>query len=649
MKYVCTICHTPTQSPDYCTNGCGKVKVIKVDDEGKKIQKKKTKKQKKRGNKPVIAFLTEDTQHITGGRYYAFFVATAIQKAGFDVRVYTNRKPMFIENFEYFDLPELVIVPTIKNIDVEADFYIGSPIIGNEEAIRLGGKYSKPYYNMIFDPFPMMEEYRGKHNWYGWDNLIPAMRESDVNIISLCKTTSNYIYDWLDKDDDEVHEIYPCINSKARDESPDKMEKKNQAVFISRLDHHKMFDHVLNAVRDTDMDLKVITSIDGIGAKSMISRFNMQDRVDILRNVSDKEKFEVIKQSKVMINGSIFEGFGIWMTEAISCGVPVVCYEYPTFKEIQKITKAKNIYYADWHNAESLRRKLLEAEEDEKYGKKCTKFDFKHMVDRVKEIFKFEPRIGVVTIALNEDEYIDKSLRSVMKHPAVKKVAVVEGSVRKFAHAASKSGLSIDNTREKVLDVLQDDEEGKIIYDRYGWAFDKSELRNRAIDLLGDAIDYVLVVDADELWKTEDLDRLIGYFMKNLDKTVFWPSFYHFWKKKSQVAVGSQWDMPLFRCFKYSDKSFRFKEHHLPPRNEKGDLATSQGEVFLDDVFVYHYGYMKSDERVQEKIKFYEKRDKQLFVKDTYTNWKPGQPTQPTHGGGSVEKFKGNHPKEINL
>lgn len=648
MKYICTVCNTQTRLFDRCTNGCGFVRIKKVDDEEfVKIYNKDVKQPS--GDKPTIAFLTEDTQHITGGRYYAFFVATAMKAAGFDVFVYTNRTPLFLENFKDYELPEIVIFPTISNLDVQADFYVGSPIVGNEQAIRLGKKYRKPYYNMIFDPFPMMEKFRGKHNWIGWDNLIPSMRESDVNIISLCDTTSEYIYEWLNKREDQVIPIYPCINDRERDKTPNKLAKKNQVVFISRLDFHKMFDHVLHAVRDTDLDLKVITSIDAINSKVMIDRFHMNGRVEILRNITDEEKFKVIKESKVVINGAIFEGFGIWMTEAISCGVPVVCYDYPTFKEIEKFSGAKNIYFAQWNNGEDLRIKLQKAVEEKKYRKNSDKFNFEHMVDRVKEVFKFEPRIGVITIALNEDEYIDKSLRSIKDHPNIKKIAVVEGAVRKFAHAATDDGLSEDSTATKVYEVLFEENGHKIIYDRYGWAFDKSELRNRAIDLLGNSVDYVLVVDADELWKHEDIDRLIESFKQNMNKSVFWPKFYHFWKKQDLIAIGSQWDKPLFRCFKFSDKTLRFKEHHLAPRGKDGILVNEKGEVFLDDVFVYHYGAMKSEKRIKDKLEFYKKRDKQLFVKDTWTDWKPGKPTQWTHGGGTVEKFEGTHPKESGL
>jgi len=51
---------------------------------------------------------------------------------------------------------------------------------------------------------------------------------------------------------------------------------------------------------------------------------------------------------------------------------------------------------------------------------------------------------------------------------------------------------------------------------------------------------------------------------------------------------------------------------------------------------------------INKKLEYYKKRDGfMLNVKDTYTNWKMGDPTQPTHGGGTVTKFSKKHPKEV--
>ena len=103
----------------------------------------------------------------------------------------------------------------------------------------------------------------------------------------------------------------------------------------------------------------------------------------------------------------------------------------------------------------------------------------------------------------------------------------------------------------------------------------------------------------------------------------------------------------MFRCFKFADKNLRWKNHGAPVVNSKGELITvTDGSMVVAGVHVYHYGYLKDINRVQEKLEYYKKRDKNLKVVDTFTNWQLGQPTQPTHGGGTAIEFLGEHPIE---
>jgi glycosyltransferase involved in cell wall biosynthesis len=596
-----------------------------------------------------IIFLTEDTQHITGGRYYSWWLATAIQASGQDVIIYTNRQPVFLDEFKDYPQPEVRIVKEIAKVNVKGKAYVGSPIVGNLAAVKLGEKFNKPTFVEIFDPFPMMSKYRGNHNWQGWDELLKTMKKPHVKIISLCETTSFYIYEWLNKTKKQVLEVNPCVNSKERDKVP-QQEKQNWITFISRLDFHKKLDHVLEALKDTDCELHVITSIDGIQFPKMVREHGLTNRVIIHKFVSDKEKFEIIKKSKAVINAAIFEGFGIWLTEALSCGVPVVCYDYPTFKEIaEKIDKKhRKIYFAKYNDPKDLKKQLQKALKDEDFTKGTKNFDFEVMVDRVKEVFEPEPKIGVITIALNEEEYIGASLRSVIKQKNVAKVAVVEGCVSLNESQATTNGLSKDNTAQKVLEVVGSENGNKIVYDKYGWAGSKSELRNRALQLLGREMDYIMVVDADEVWKTEDFEKLVKFIKKNKDASIVWYPAYHFWKQKDLIAVGSQWDAYLFRFFKYEDKSLYWLKHECPVVNENGDCVSKLGkEAKFDSIHFYHYGAMKPEEKIKAKLEYYAKRDKDLKVKDTWSNWKKGKDTQWTHGGGTVAKFEGKHPIEV--
>lgn len=602
-----------------------------------------------------IVFLTEDTQHITGGRYYSWWLATALKASGFDVEIYTNRMPVFLSEFKSYPQPTVYLVDKLADVDVKAQHYFGSPIIGNLKACQLAEKYGKEAFCEVFDPFPMMAKYKGQHKYPEWDKLIAEMKKDHVKIISLCKETNKWIYPWLDKKRSEVLTVYPCINSIERDKSMDILpnEKENWAVFVSRLDHHKNLPHVLEAIKDTDLELHIITSVDGIGFDQMLKDYGMEKRVVIHWFASDKEKFEIIKKSKVMINGATFEGFGMWLAEALACGVPCVCYDYPTFREIAGENNELALF-ADWNNPTDLKSQFEFAVEiaNSKAQKPnwtpTKRFDFEAMVGRFDEIMKREPKIGVVTICLNEENFIYPSITSLLDHPNIAKIAVVEGLVEQNEHTANKGGLSADSTKLRVLDAMNKDEKGKVIYDRYGYAGNKSELRNRGLELVGKEMDYILVVDGDEVWDKCDLDRLVDHIKEKPETSIFWFRLLHFWKSPKMVAVGGQWDAKLFRFFKYADKTLHWEKHENVVVNNNGTGVDQLGyDEFLDDVVCYHYGYMKPAERVKEKLEYYKKRDTELEVVDTFSNWKEGEQTQPTHGGGTVEHFDGKHPDAV--
>ena len=598
-----------------------------------------------------MVFLSEDTQHITGGRYYAYFLACALISAGYDVLFYTNRKPIFKSDFKLYKQPEIRIVNNLRQVDVPASLYFGSPVIGNQKAIELGEKYHRPSYCLIFDPFPMMAKYKGQHNYPEWDGLLYQIRNSSTNIISLTQYCNRFIYDWLNKKRYQVNEVYPCINSKEKDAALT-LPKKNWITFISRLDHHKNLDHVLEAVKETDCELHVITSIDGINFEKMVKAYRMEDQVKIHWFISDLEKFEIIKQSKLVINAATFEGFGMWMIEALSCGVPIVCYDYPTFREIaDKTGNDKMVFFADWNNKKDFINKTKEALSGPNLPRSITHgFDFISMELRLRNILLRPPKIGVVMCALNEDEFILPSLKALLRSKYVSKVAVVEGCVNLNEHASNRDGLSKDQTQQRVCEAFltAGDNQQKLIFDRYGWAGSKSELRNRGLELLGKDMDYILVVDGDEVWKQSDLRKIYDFIQDHPDASVLWFKTLHFWKKFNQLAVGSQWNAPLFRFFKYTDKTLHWERHESPVVNKESVAVTQLGKEYLcKKINFYHYGALKPSDKIKSKLEYYKERDPELTVKDTYSDWKPGDDTQWTHGGGTVKKFKGTHPKEI--
>lgn len=593
-----------------------------------------------------VALITEEIGSMTGGRYYAWFIGIALVKLGFDVTIYTNQVPTYIDYFKDYRIPKLEIITpkeNLKYLDIQADIYISSPLLGNVAVTRLSEKYKKPCYVMVFDPIPMMVKYTSPYT--GWEESVIRISQTDVNLLTLCESTKEFTYEWLNKKKEQVTHVYPCVNSVELDKVPTS-DRENYVVFISRLIQHKKFEDVLNAVKESNINLKVISSVPGSRQIEMVKKAKMQNMVDFYIAIDDEEKFKIINKSMAVISASNFEGFGMWAAEAVATGTPLVSYDLPTIVEIKEYTKLDNIYLAKFQDKNDLSDKLKQALKEKKIYPRNRIFDFESMVERLRNLFMVKPKIGVVTIALNEEQYIGASLKSVIKNEFIKKVAVIEGAVELFGNC-NEHGLSIDKTKEEILKLSSNENGAKITYEEYGFAKDKSELRNRALSMLTD-MDYILVVDADEVWRTEDLNKLVIGIQSHPEAGVYRFRFNHFWKKPNLVARGSNWESRLFRCFNFSDKTLHWADHEKTVIDKDGKhIEDVRAAVDLDDVYVSHYGYMKSDKNVQDKIEYYRKRDKNLTVVDTFTNWKPGMPTSTTHGGGAVDEYTGKHPLEV--
>ena len=56
--------------------------------------------------------------------------------------------------------------------------------------------------------------------------------------------------------------------------------------------------------------------------------------ITLVGRVPEGEKYELMKESKIFIFPSYQEGWGIVIAEAMACGLPVVAYDLPVYREV---------------------------------------------------------------------------------------------------------------------------------------------------------------------------------------------------------------------------------------------------------------------------------------------------------------------------
>jgi len=206
--------------------------------------------------------------------------------------------------------------------------------------------------------------------------LLPLLREEDIVVVGSeyskkCLLNISDSFDVpvipLSLDIDEIVSIY-------KQNAHVGTEKKTIA-YLGQLIKTKGIDELIEcmpgivAKSKQDVTLNVIGPLSGGDIMGEISDYvkKLQKRTDELGVshhvnwtgvlMGDK-KYQVLSQSDIFVNPSTFkiETFGVVNTEALACGLPVVCTQWSAFNEI--ITEGKNGFLVDVREAEDGSYKL---------------------------------------------------------------------------------------------------------------------------------------------------------------------------------------------------------------------------------------------------------------------------------------------------
>lgn len=118
--------------------------------------------------------------------------------------------------------------------------------------------------------------------------------------------------------------------------------QKYDASFVGRFhpqkgvfDLIKIWKHVCQ--NKEDAKLAVIGSGDERvedAIATAITKEGLQKNIFLLGFIDGEEKFKVLRSSKIFLFPSTYESWGLVACEAMACGLPVVAYDLPIFKEI---------------------------------------------------------------------------------------------------------------------------------------------------------------------------------------------------------------------------------------------------------------------------------------------------------------------------
>lgn len=233
-------------------------------------------------------------------------------------------------------------------------------------------------------------------------------------------------------------------------------------------------------------------------------------------------------------------------------------------------------------------------------------------------------------------------------------------------------GPSTDGTRERLNEIINDpsiNPDKKITAASVrGSIPNKTDQRNLYIEQLQrfwGRNTWLLVVDADEVWKPEDLQMVsnaMDLANTNPHETSICIEHVHFWRNFGTLIQGGIWSGPkanvLFRVNRFW-KGTTYKNHNSlyfqNDQNQWESLDIGERRLYTR-ARVYHYGHALNVEAEWFRTYYMARRgdykannvetDEQCreFARQNAYNWVHGE----GHGEGVWEEpFYGEHPKEI--
>jgi len=625
------------------------------------------------------AIFMQHMPHYTGGRYSVYLWAVILSQF-MDVTLITNAHHPFEKDFEGYNLSNFhLVIDTRWGQDIaqnDFDFVIGVPNLSGQFAMAYSQRFDIPCYLILFESPNFVSEYReGEDSTEGyWENYRKCLVRC-AGIICPSHMSAEKAAEWLPEYKGEFHVLHPALNQVVADmalqsiaepmaapsreivEGKTVDDSRPHLLYVSRMVGFKNPIAALDAIARKIGKAKV-TIIGRVGPSpgQMIEdhRKFWESKgleVEVLGVKDDRTKFEAIKACDLMLFPSQFEGFGMPPMEALYFEKPCVCYELPVLRK----SYGDHLNYVERGNAEAfadeVKRLMADPDLRAEIGRKGKRHILRWAtveacagaMDKVFGIQSVAKGLSVGMIVFNGETYLREALDGV--YEAAYEIIIVEGAVRGMWRHANPDGSSTDATRHIIATYHDPDKKISFVIPQEGcrWGT-KVEMQNEIASRVTGKI--YLKLDADEVWKPQDLFRMLRLFEEDPALDVLKVGFHHFWTSFGTVATGGgQWESKIPRLWRWRPgfnhgPSFNYFLDESGAKVDEPDYKVG----IVEDRVVYHFGYVQPSGYVQTKIGYMAGRGIERKVEDTYTNWKPGQVTQPCQQNGSAVAFEGELP-----
>lgn len=128
------------------------------------------------------------------------------------------------------------------------------------------------------------------------------------------------------------------IHIESKDIPSDHIVKAPFILYVGKRTHNKNFRELFEAFsrwnRNNEVKLFVVGDAWNFEETSSIYRYHLEEKILLFEKVDDNQLCYLYNQAIAFIYPSLYEGFGLPLLEAMSCGCPIIASNIPSTKEI---------------------------------------------------------------------------------------------------------------------------------------------------------------------------------------------------------------------------------------------------------------------------------------------------------------------------
>ncbi len=269
----------------------------------------------------------------------------------------------------------------------------------------------------VHDVIPILFKKFHKKQYHFYKIILKYVLRSVQMVITPSMYTKELVHEYYRLEDSKVQNIPLAIDSISIKKSTADQQRLPYILYVGRINEMKNVIQVIRSFKivSKSLDLElVVVGDDEIRFNQLLFEAkcdeNTKSKIFFYQNVTNGEKYQLMKNASAFVYPTLFEGFGFPPLEAMSCGCPVIVSENSSLPEVC----GDAAYYVNQEDENEIARGIIEvlSNKNLKSQLRARGFERVHLYSWEKTIYN---HLSIINRVLNNPPAVINSKTSLQK------------------------------------------------------------------------------------------------------------------------------------------------------------------------------------------------------------------------------------------